>query len=84
MELIEALPRLIGWAVPDHHSCHHHLAAGDPHPARIRARRHFSSWEITRCKRAGIDFSHPDRRSDGANGFARRDHQCREAGGDDA
>ena len=63
---------------------HHHSAAGDPHPARIRARRDFSPRKITRRERAGADFPHPDRRSNGANGFARRDHQRREAGSDDA
>ena len=84
MELIEALPRLIGWAVPIIILIIIILPQADPHSARIRARRHFSSREITRCKRAGIDFSHPDRRSHGANGFARRHDQRREAGSDDA
>ena len=84
MPLLEALPKLIGWAIPDHHSCRDHSAAGDPHPARIRARRDFSSRKIARRERARPDFSHPDRRSNGANGFARRHHQRREAGSDDA
>ena len=84
MELIEALPRLIGWAVPII------ILVIIILPQAIRILREyergviFRLGEITGCKRAGIDFSHPDRRSDGANGFARGDHQCREAGGDDA
>ena len=83
MELIEALPRLIGWAIPiiilviiicrrRSGSCANTSVAS------------FFAREITWRKRTGIDFSHPDCRSDGANGFARRHHQCGEAGGDDA
>src|SRR5439155_27231705 len=67
-----------------HRSRRHYPAAGHPDSARIRARRDFSARKITRLERAGSDFSHPDCRSNGANGFARRHHQRREAGGNDA
>ena len=84
MELIEALPRLIGWAIPII------ILVIIILPQAIRILREYERGvifrlrEITWRKRTGIDFSHPDCRSDGANGFARRHHQCREAGGDDA
>src|SRR5437870_10260211 len=75
----------IGWlGHTPHHSCRDHPAPDDPHPARIRARSDFSSRQITRRERAGADFPHPDRRSNGANGFTRRDHQRRTPGSDDA
>ena len=51
---------------------------------RIRTRRDFPSRKIIGRERAGPYFPNPDRRSNSANGFARRDHQRREAGGDDA
>ena len=34
-----------------HHPWRDHPAADDPDPARIRARRHFSSWEIARQRK---------------------------------
>ena len=39
MELLEAFPRLISLGRAHHHSCHHYFPAGDPDPARIRARQ---------------------------------------------
>src|SRR5207249_3213651 len=68
----------------NHHPSGDLLAPGDPDTARTRARGDFPSRKITRRERAGTDSSHPDRRSNGAHGFARRHHQRREAGGDDA
>ena len=83
MELIQALPRLIGWAVPII------ILVIIILPQAIRILREYERGVIFRlgkllgAKGPGLIF-HPHRRSDGANGFARGDHQCREAGGDDA
>ena len=84
MELIEALPRLIGWVIPLI------ILVVIILPQAIRILREYERGVIFRlgkllgAKGPGSDFSHPDCRSNGANGFARRHHQRREAGGDDA
>ena len=41
MELIEVVSAIAHLGRAHHHSCHHHFAAGDPDPARIRARQLF-------------------------------------------
>src|ERR1700676_4050046 len=62
---------------PPHHPRRNHPSADDPHPARIRTRSDFPARKKTRRQRTCTDFSHPGCRSNGANGFARRDHQRR-------
>ena len=84
MELLEAFPRLISWAMPII------ILAVIILPQAIRILREYERGVIFRlgkllgAKGPGVIFLIPDRRSDGANGFARRHHQRREAGGDDA
>ena len=84
MELLEAFPRLIGWAVPII------VLAIIIFPQAIRVLREYERGVIFRlgklldCKRAGRNFPYTNRRPDGPNGSARRHHQRRETGGDDA
>jgi hypothetical protein len=84
MELLEAFPRLISWAVPII------ILAIIIFPQAIRILREYERGVIFRlgkllgAKGPGDNFPDPNRRSDGANGFARRHHQRRAAGGDDA
>jgi hypothetical protein len=63
---------LAGWLV-DHSAGHNHSLAGDPHPARVRARRHFPAGEAVRHERTRADFPDSNRGSDGQNGPSRRD-----------
>jgi hypothetical protein len=73
---LEGLSRLLSWFVPLV------LLAVIILPQALRILREhergviFRLGELLTAKRPGPIFSHSDRRSNGANGFARRDHNA--------
>ena len=78
MPLIEALPKLISWAIPVI------ILAVIILPQAIRILREYERGVIFRlgkllgAKGPGLIFLYPDRLSHGANGFTCRHHQRRE------